>query len=167
MLFKRMKRKEIKRKNLRDRNKINFNETSSVFTSESLIQNVKIFHNKKSERSKTFNFCLNISVYKEQFKISIKRKKIFNKNCKKNHGTYLIWYLRLCCARMKEKRRFVSALDLSKCLKQIKTEPRITNIKTDIKSIIYVHSVRQRIVYLLSKKFTGGGGGGKTPPTKS
>ena len=41
------------------------------------------------------------------------------------HGTYITWYLRTCCARMKYKKsfrrkkniRFVTALDLIKCLK--------------------------------------------------
>ena len=43
------------------------------------------------------------------------------------HATYIGWYLRTCCARMNENRtfrrekiQFVIALDLIKCLKQIK-----------------------------------------------
>ena len=42
------------------------------------------------------------------------------------HGTNILWYLRTCCARMTDnmgfmrKVRDVTALDLNKCLKQIK-----------------------------------------------
>ena len=68
-----------------------------------------------------------LKIFKLQSPIKLKTRNDFW-YCK--HDTYISWYLKACCASMKENRsfrekknvRYLTARDLIKCLKQIKEQ---------------------------------------------